>query len=203
MNQPRPKVRLSRAVGIPLTRKCAKYFERRPYPPGVHGRRRRTDSDYKLRLREKQRLRYQYNVSEKQLRRAFDAAVRMPGKAGDNLIALLERRLDAVVHRAGLARSIYQARQLVSHGHFAVDGQKVDIPSYRLRPGQVVEVRERSRQKPPFVLAAAGAQAPDGPTPGYLHVEFTALRTRLVEQPARQQVPVQCDEQMVVEFYSR
>ncbi|MGH3716953.1 MAG: 30S ribosomal protein S4, partial [Micromonosporaceae bacterium] len=170
MNQPRPKVRLSRAVGIPLTRKCAKYFERRPYPPGVHGRRRQTDSDYKLRLREKQRLRYQYNVSEKQLRRAFDTAVRMQGKAGDNLINLLERRLDAVVHRAGLARTIYQARQLVAHGHFAVDGQKVDIPSYRLRPGQVVEARERSRHKPPFVLAAAGAHSPDGPIPAYLQV---------------------------------
>lgn len=203
MNQPRPKVRLSRAVGIPLTRKCVKYLERRPYPPGMHGRRRRTDTDYKLRLREKQRLRYQYNVSEKQLRRAFEAAVRMPGKAGENLISLLERRLDAVVHRAGLARSIYQARQLVAHGHFAVDGQKVDIPSYRLAPGQLLEVRERSRRKPPFVLAAAGAQAPDGPTPAYLQVELPALRARLVDRPARKHVPVRCDEQMVVEFYSR
>ncbi|MGH3739331.1 MAG: 30S ribosomal protein S4 [Micromonosporaceae bacterium] len=203
MNHPRPKVRLSRAVGIPLTRKCTKYFERRPYPPGVHGRRRRTESDYLLRLREKQRLRYQYNVSEKQLRRAFDTAVRMPGKAGENLICLLERRLDAVVHRAGLARTIYQARQLVNHGHFAVDGQKVDIPSYRLRPGQVVEVRERSRTKPPFQLAAAGAQAPDGPVPAYLDAALTELRVRLLAVPTRRQVPVRCDEQMVVEFYSR
>ncbi|KWV34066.1 30S ribosomal protein S4 [Micromonospora rifamycinica] len=202
MNHPRPKVKLSRALGIPLTRKCVRYFERRPYPPGVHGRNRRKTSDYQVRLLEKQRLRHQYNVSESQLRRTFDEAARGAGKTGESLVALLERRLDAVVLRAGLARSVYQARQLVGHGHFTVDGRKVDRPSYRLRPGQVVAVRERSRALPPFQLAAAGAHADDRPRP-YLLVELTGLRATLLREPARHEVPVVCDEQLVVEFYSR
>ncbi|MDT0529527.1 30S ribosomal protein S4 [Micromonospora sp. DSM 115977] len=203
MNQPRPKARLSRALGIPLTRKCVRYFERRPFPPGVHGRQRRKTSDYQVRLLEKQRLRHQYNVSETQLRRAFDEAARSAGKTGESLVALLERRLDAVVHRAGLTRSIYQARQLVAHGHFTVDGRKVDRPSYRLRPGQVVAVRERSRTTLPFQLAAAGANAAEGPGQPYLSVELAELRATLLREPARHEVPVICDEQLVVEFYSR
>lgn len=203
MNHSRPKARLSRALGIALTHKCTKYFERRPYPPGVHGRQRRKPSDYQVRLLEKQRLRHQYNISEAQLRRTFDEAVRRSGKTGENLVGLLERRLDAVVYRAGLARSIYQARQLVAHGHFTVDGVKVDRPSYRLRPGQVVQVRERSRQKPPFQLAAAGAYAGDGPSAPYLSVVLPDLTATLVRAPERGEVPVICDEQLVVEFYSR
>ena len=119
-----------------------KYFERRPFPPGVHGRGRRKASDYQVRLLEKQRLRHQYNISEAQMRKAYDDAHRGEGKTGETMVALLERRLDATVQRAGLARTIYQARQLVAHGHFTVDGKKVDRPSYRLKPGQVVEVRE-------------------------------------------------------------
>ena len=127
MNNSRPKARLSRALGIPLTRKCVKYFERRPFPPGMHGRGRRKASDYQVRLLEKQRLRHQYNVSEAQLRKAYDDAHRSQGKTGENLVALLESRLDATVQRAGLARTVYQARQLVAHGHFTVDGKKVDL----------------------------------------------------------------------------
>ena len=202
MNHPRPKARLSRTLGIPLTRKCVRYFERRPFPPGAHGRTRRKTSDYQVRLLEKQRLRHQYNVSESQLRRAFTEAARRPGKSGENLVALLERRLDAIVLRAGFARTIYQARQLVAHGHIAVDRAKVDRPSYRLRPGQVVTVRERSRAKPPFEIAAAGAHV-DGPTAPYLSVDLAGLRATLLREPTRTEVPVLCDEQLVVEFYSR
>jgi small subunit ribosomal protein S4 len=202
VNNSRPKARLSRALGIALTPKCVKYFERRPFPPGVHGRGRRKTSDYQVRLLEKQRLRHQYNVGESQLRRAFDDAVRAPGKTGDNMVSLLERRLDAVVHRAGLSRTVYQARQLVAHGHFTVDGVKVDRPSYRLRPGQVVEVRPRSRTKPPFQIAATGAHL-DGPTAPYLSTALEELRTTLIREPARPEVPVVCEEQLVVEFYSR
>ncbi|GAB1646062.1 30S ribosomal protein S4 [Krasilnikovia sp. MM14-A1259] len=202
MNNSRPKVRLSRALGIPLTRKCVKYFERRPFPPGVHGRARRKTSDYQVRLLEKQRLRHQYNVSEAQLRRAYDDAHRGSGKTGETMVALLERRLDATVHRAGFARSIYQARQLVAHGHFTVDGRKVDRPSYRLKPGQVVAVRDSSRQKPPFLLAAAGAHV-DGPTAPYLSTELAQLRTTVLREPLRSEIPVLCDEQLVVEFYAR
>jgi small subunit ribosomal protein S4 len=121
----------------------------------MHGRGRRKASDYTVRLMEEQRLRHQYNVSEKQLRAAFDAAVKADGKPGEILVRLLECRLDRVVYRSGLARSVCQARQLVAHGHFTVDSSKVDRPSYRLKPGQVVAVHERSRTKPPFQLAGA------------------------------------------------
>jgi small subunit ribosomal protein S4 len=190
-------------MGIPLTPKATRYFERRPYPPGVHGRRRRNPSDYRLRLLEKQRLRHQYDVRERQLRRVVDEAFRSPGRTGEVLIELLERRLDATVLRAGFARTIYQARQMVSHGHFAVDGQRVDIPSYRLRPGQTVQVRENARDKPPFVLAAAGAHAPAGPIPPYLDVRLPELAVTLTREPRRAEIPVICDEAMVVEFYSR
>jgi small subunit ribosomal protein S4 len=199
----RPKVRISRALGIPLTPKSTRYFERRPYPPGVHGRRRRNPSDYRMRLLEKQRLRHQYDIRERQLRRILHEAVRRPGKTGENLIELLERRLDAVVLRAGFARTIYQARQMVSHGHINVGGRRVDVPSYRLRPGETIEVRETSRDKPPFVVAAAGANAPSGPIPPYLDVRLPELTATLTREPQRAEVPVICDETMVVEYYSR
>ena len=202
MNNSRPKAKLSRALGIPLTRKCVKYFERRPFPPGVHGRSRRKASDYQVRLLEKQRLRHQYNISEAQMRRAYEDAHRAEGKTGEAMVSLLERRLDAVVHRAGLARTVYQARQLVSHGHFTVDGKKVDRPSFRLKPGQVVQVRESSRQKPPFQIAATGAHL-DGPTAPYLSTALEELRTTVLRVPERKEIPVLCDEQLVVEFYAR
>ena len=137
MNTPRPKVRLSRALGIPLTPKCVQYFERRPYPPGEHGRKRRKDSDYSTRLKEKQRLRAQYDISETQLRAAFDRARRSGGKTGEALIQDLESRLDATVLRAGFARTIYQARQFVTHQHVLVNGRRVDRPSYRLQAGRL------------------------------------------------------------------
>ncbi|WP_433302736.1 30S ribosomal protein S4 [Actinoplanes sp. CA-030573] len=202
MNNSRPKAKLSRALGIPLTPKCVKYFEKRPFPPGVHGRARRKSSDYQVRLLEKQRLRHQYNISEAQMRKAYDDAHRAEGKTGEAMVSLLERRLDAVVHRAGLARTIYQARQLVVHGHFTVDGKKVDRPGFRLKPGQVVEVRESSRQKPPFQIAAAGAHL-DGPTAPYLSTALEELRTTVLRVPERKEIPILCDEQLVVEFYAR
>ncbi|MCU7723502.1 30S ribosomal protein S4 [Actinoplanes sp. KI2] len=202
MNNSRPKAKLSRALGIPLTPKCVKYFEKRPFPPGVHGRARRKASDYQVRLLEKQRLRHQYNISEAQMRKAYEDAHRAEGKTGEAMVTLLERRLDAVVHRAGLARTIYQARQLVVHGHFTVDGKKVDRPGFRLKPGQVVQARESSRAKPPFQVAAAGAHL-DGPTAPYLSTALEELRTTLLRVPERREVPVLCDEQLVVEFYAR
>lgn len=202
MNNSRPKAKLSRALGIPLTPKCVKYFERRPFPPGVHGRSRRKPSDYQVRLLEKQRLRHQYNISEAQMRRAYDDAHRGEGKTGENLVSLLERRLDAVVLRAGFTRTIYQARQLVAHGHFRVDGAKVDRPGYRLKPGQVVTVKPASRAKPPFEVAAAGAHLGERGAP-YLSTSIEDLRTTLIRNPVRGEIPVLCDEQLVVEFYAR
>jgi small subunit ribosomal protein S4 len=202
VNNSRPKAKLSRALGIPLTQKTVKYFEKRPFPPGVHGRSRRKTSDYQVRLLEKQRLRHQYNISEAQMRQAYDNAHRGEGKTGETMVSLLERRLDSVVHRSGMARTIYQARQLVVHGHFMVDGKKVDRPSFRLKPGQVVEVRERSREKPPFQIAATGAHL-DGPSAPYLSTAVEELRTTLLRNPERKEIPVLCDEQLVVEFYAR
>jgi small subunit ribosomal protein S4 len=203
VNQPRPKVRKSRALGIPLTPKAVRYFEARPYPPGEHGRGRKQNSDYKVRLLEKQRLRAQYDISETQLNRAYDRARKVQGKTGEALVVELERRLDALVMRAGLARTIYQARQMVVHGHIEVNARKVDRPSFRVRPGDVVAVRERSRAKHPFLVAREGGWAGDGQTPGYLEVNLQALAFRLDREPARREVPVLCDEQLVVEYYAR
>ncbi|MER5456473.1 30S ribosomal protein S4 [Micromonospora sp. NPDC002389] len=202
MNQSRPKIKRSRRLGIPLTPKCVRYFERRPYPPGVHGRARTKESDYKVRLLEKQRLKAQYDLREKQLRLAFERAVGRPGKTGEELVVDLETRLDALVLRAGLARTIYQARQAVTHGHVNVNGRRVDRPSARLRPDDVIAVREGSRAKTPFVVAAAGAHAPERTAP-YLDVDLAGLTARLIRLPQRAEVPVRCDEQLVVEYYSR
>ena len=202
MNNSRPKVKRSRALGIALTPKCQKYLEARPYPPGQHGRGRKQQSDYKLRLMEKQRLRAQYDISEKQLRLAFEAADRRQGKTGEALVADLETRLDAVVLRAGFARTIYQARQAVTHRHLVVNGRRVDRPSFRVRPGDVVSVAERSRGKQPFLVAAAGAHRAEVPV-AYLSVRVEELQAQLVRLPERQEIPVVCDEQLVVEHYSR
>ena len=200
MNTPRPKVRRSRALGIPLTPKCVRYFERRPYPPGEHGRKRRKASDYSTRLLEKQRLRAQYDISETQLRRAFDRARRSGAKTGEALVQDLEFRLDAVVLRAGFARTIYQARQAVTHHHVTVNGRRVDRPSYRVVAGDVVAIAERSRTKDPFLVAASGAHADP---PRYLQVALADLVCRVERVPARDEVPVVCEEQLVVEYYSR
>ncbi|XRQ04805.1 30S ribosomal protein S4 [Actinomadura welshii] len=201
MNNPRPKVRISRALGVPLTPKAVKYFEARPYPPGMHGRARKQESDYKLRLREKQRLRAQYNIREAQLRNAFARAAKSGRKTGDVLLVDLESRLDALVLRAGFARTVYQARQFVVHRHILVNGRRVDRPSYRLRPGDVITVAERSRAMDAFQIAAAGGHAET--VPPYLDVRHDALAARLVRLPERAEIPVICDEQLVVEHYSR
>ena len=133
----RRQVRLSRALGIALTPKAQRIFEKRPYAPGEHGRdRRRTESDYAVRMREKQRLRAQYGISEKQLRAAYEKATRTAGQTGNAMLTDLETRLDNLVLRAGIARTTAQARQFVVHRHILVDGNIVDRPSYRVKPGQ-------------------------------------------------------------------
>ncbi|MFF8248816.1 30S ribosomal protein S4 [Streptomyces griseus] len=202
-NQSRPKVKKSRALGIALTPKAVKYFEARPYPPGEHGRGRKQNSDYKVRLLEKQRLRAQYDISERQMARAYDRAKKAEGKTCEALVVELERRLDALVLRSGIARTIYQARQMVVHGHIEVNGGKVDKPSFRVRPDDIVQVRERSRSKVPFQVAREGGYDTDGETPRYLQVNLKALAFRLDRDPNRKEIPVICDEQLVVEYYAR
>jgi small subunit ribosomal protein S4 len=196
-----PKVKLSRKLGIALTPKAQKYMERKPYPPGQHGpeKRRAKLSDYGRQLLEKQRLRFQYNVHERQLRRYYEEASRMPGNTADNLIQLLERRLDALVLRAGFARTIYAARQYVRHGHIEVNGRKVDVPSYRVNVNDVISVREKSRRIPDIQEAVRNA----GQAPPYLEVSKADFSVRLLYIPPREEIPVICEVPMVVEFYSR
>lgn len=200
----RSKTRLSRALGIPLTPKAAKYLEKRPYAPGEHGRtKRKTDSDYAVRLREKQRLRAQYGIREKQLRIVFNEARRTKGLTGENLVELLEMRLDALVLRAGIARTTAQARQLVVHRHILVDGQLVDRPSFRVKPGQLIHVKPSSEGLEPFQVAAAGGHVDLLPkTPAYLEVELDKLQARLIRRPKRAEVPVTAEVQLVVEYYA-
>jgi small subunit ribosomal protein S4 len=201
----RRQVRLSRALGLALTPKAVKHFEKRPYPPGEHGRaRRRTESDYAVRLREKQRLRAQYGLREKQMARAFDDAKKTPGLTGEALVENLEQRLDALVLRSGFARTILQARQVVVHRHVLVDGKIVDRPSFQVKPGQTLQIKPKSQTTVPFQVAAAGAHRDVLPAvPGYLDVQLEKLSAVLTRRPKRVEVPVTCEVQLVVEYYSR
>ena len=201
----RGKVKLSRALGVALTPKAARYMEKRPYAPGEHGRtKRRTDSDYAVRLREKQRLRAQYGIREAQLKIVFNEARKASGLTGENLVELLEQRLDALVLRAGFARTIQQARQLVVHRHIMVDGKRVDVPSFRVKEGQMIHVHERSEKMVPFQISATGAHQEVLPAvPGYLNVEIEKLQATLTRRPKRAEVPVTCEENLVVEYYAR
>jgi small subunit ribosomal protein S4 len=201
----RRQVRLSRALGIALTPKAVKHFEKRPYAPGEHGRsRRRTESDYAVRLREKQRLRAQYALREKQMRRAYDEARKDPGLTGEAMVEALETRLDALVLRAGFARTILQARQAVVHRHILVDGKIVDRPSFKVQPGQTLQVKPKSQTTVPFQVAAAGSHRDVLPAvPGYLDVQLEKLSAQLTRRPKRAEVPVTCEVQLVVEYYAR
>ena len=157
MNMRGPKVRISRQLGIEMTPKAGKCMKRRSFPPGQHGEGKDKFgkwSEYKRHLIEKQRLRAQYNVEEKQTAEYVKRAMRQQGNPADNIIRMFETRLDAVVYRAGLARTIYSAQQLVSHGHVLINGKKVDIPSQHVKVNDVVSVKEKSRQIQPFVEAA-------------------------------------------------
>ena len=179
--------------------KCA--IERRPYPPGQHGRGRIKESEYLVQLREKQKARRIYGVLEKQFRRYYEEATRAKGVTGTRLLQLLELRLDNVVYRGGLAMSRDQARQFVTHGHFQVNGRKVDIPSYRAKAGDVVEVRERSRSVGRIVEAAAFAAGRN--IPDWVILEAGELKISVVSEPARELIDVPVQEQMIVELYSK
>ena len=176
-------------------------IEIRPYPPGEHGRGRQKDSEYLLQLREKQKARRIYGVLEKQFRSYYEEANRRTGKTGDNLLQLLERRLDNVVYRAGFAHSRDMARQLVKHGHFTVNGRKVDIPSYLIAENDIVEVREGSRELTPFVIARA--EAGSRGVPAWLEVITNQLRVLVHALPSRQVIDTPVQEQLIVELYSK
>jgi small subunit ribosomal protein S4 len=181
------------------TKKCA--FERRPSPPGQHGVRRRKVGEFGLQLREKQKVRRVYRVLERQFRNYFLEASKHSGVTGEYLLRMLELRLDNVVYRLGLALSRDQARQLVSHGHFAVNGRPTNIPSYQLKPGDRVEVREIRRGREPFKLAKENLRSHQAPE--WLSVDAATLAGAVVDVPRRDQMPLDLNEQLVVEYYSR
>jgi small subunit ribosomal protein S4 len=180
------------------TKKCS--FERRPTPPGQHGVRRRKVGEYGLQLREKQKVRRTYGVLERQFRNYFIEAESRPGVTGESLLRSLELRLDNVVYRMGLASSRPQARQLVGHGHFTVNGRVTNISSYRLKPGDRVAVRESHRSREPFKIAAANRSTNP---PEWLSVEPGGLGASIAALPRRDQMPLDLNEQLVVEYYSR
>src|SRR3989440_1485904 len=168
-----PATRISRRLNTDLVGGDAA-FERRPYPPGQHGRARIKQSEYLLQLQEKQKAKYSYGVLEKQFRRYYEEAVNRQGKTGDNLLQILESRLDNVVYRAGLARTRRQARQLVSHGHFLVNGQRVNVPSYQVTKFDIIDVKPKSLPTLPFEVAKATFG--DRPIPAWLQVVPSNLR---------------------------
>jgi small subunit ribosomal protein S4 len=181
------------------SKKCA--VERRPSPPGQHGVRRRKMSEYGTHLREKQKIRRVYSIMERQFKGYFDVARSRPGVTGENLLRLLELRLDNVVYRMGFATSRAQARQLVNHGHFSVNGRPTDVASYQLRPGDRIEVRETRRSLEPFKIARASMGAAQRPE--WLTVEPERLAGQVTSLPRRDQMPLELNEQLVVEYYSR
>ena len=176
-------------------------IEIRPYPPGMHGRARTKESEYLLQMREKQKAARIYGVLEKQFRGYYEEAHRTSGKTGENLLRILETRLDNVVYRAGFAKSRDMARQLVRHGHLTVNGVKVDIPSYRVREKDIIEVRERSHELTPFVVARA--EAGERTVPAWLESIPTQLRILVHSLPARQVIDTPVQEQLIVELYSK
>lgn len=181
--------------------KCA--IEKRNFPPGQHGKDRKPKIvGYGLQLREKQKTRRYYQLIETQFRNLFEKAAKMRGITGENMLGLLERRLDNAIYRMGFGTSRAQARQIVRHGHIAVNGHKVSIPSFTLKPNDVIEVREKSRNNP-TVLSARDATA-HAPTPNWMEVDRDALKARVLSLPKREElVQIQINEQLIVELYSK
>jgi small subunit ribosomal protein S4 len=176
-------------------------IEIRPYPPGEHGRNRPKESEYLLQVREKQKARRVYGVLERQFHTYYDEASRTRGRTGEALLQILESRLDNVLYRAGFAKSRDMARQLVGHGHVLVNGRKVDIPSYRVNEADIVEVRPKSRELTPFVVARA--EAGERPVPAWLEVIPDKMRILVHSLPVRAQIDTQVQEQLIVEYYSK
>lgn len=182
-----------------FTDKCA--IERRQYPPGQHGQRRRKLSEYGMQLREKQRAKSMYGVLEKQFRKYFTMADQMKGVTGDNLLILLERRLDNMVYRMGFARSRDQARQLVCHGHFSVNGRRVDIPSFLVRQGDTVGVVEKSRKSATITESMEAVERRG--VPEWLMLEKDKFQAKVMAYPSRDQLTMPINEQLIVELYSK
>ncbi|HIB67136.1 MAG TPA: 30S ribosomal protein S4 [Phycisphaerales bacterium] len=196
--------KMSRRLGIGLTEKGRKILEKRPYPPGQHGQsRRRKESEYSRQLTEKQKLRFLYRLSEKQFKRLFDKAKRQGGPTGENLLVLLEKRLDNVVYRARLAKTRAQARQLVAHGHITVNGRKSKTPAMQIRAGDEVKVRSQSENRPYFTELKASGYMDMEHGLEWLQTEPSELTVKVVQEPTHEDGEQLADVQAIIEFYSR
>lgn len=195
-----PRHKICRRLGVAVCGRPNCPVEKRPYPPGEHGRARRRETEYQVRLAEKQKLRAIYGVGERQFRKYFAQATRHRGVTGEALIQSLETRLDSLVLRLGFALSQRQARQIVSHGHVRVDGRRVDVPSAAVRPGQRVELSEKARTMIPVREALEVSPDP----PGYLSRDASAMAGTLERMPERSEIPlpVEINERLIVEHYS-
>jgi small subunit ribosomal protein S4 len=200
-----PKAKHMRRFGeVLISRpKYQRILEKRPYPPGDHGKEKQyrsgRRSDYAMQLDEKQKLSFIYNIRERQMRRYFMKARRLPGATGDNLLILLERRLDNMVLRAGFAATVWAARQMVVHGHVLINGRRLDLPSYSVRPGDVISLKESMRRN----VHVEEALASMGTPPTYVRVEPEKFEATFVRIPERKEIPVMIQEQLIVEFYTR
>ncbi|MGL4367161.1 MAG: 30S ribosomal protein S4 [Brevinemataceae bacterium] len=198
-----PKVRISRYLGIAITKKAAKIMEKKPYGPGQAAATKKFRgkmSVHKTQLLEKQKIRAQYNISEKQMRDTYYEAARLEGNTVELLAQLLERRLDAFVYRAGFAPTIYAARQAVSHGHFLVNGKKVNIPSYRIKSTDIISVKEKSKNKDIFIKSLG-----DGAIviPAYIERDTSKMEAKFTYFPTRTEIPIIGDIPLIIEYYSR
>ena len=202
-----PVEKIERRFGVSLNLKGERRLagksalEKRPYAPGQHGQRRKKLSEYGLQLNEKQKAKFMYGVSEKQMRALFKEAKRREGNTGYNLVSLLEQRLDNVVYRMGFASTRRFARQLVNHGHILVDGNRVDIPSYRVKPGQKIEIREKSKTNPQVVRAIELTNQ-TGLAP-WVDIDAEKVFGIFTRLPEREEVVIPVEERLIVELYSK
>ena len=202
-NRTRAKYKIDRRLRVNLWGRPKSPFNSREYGPGLHGQRRRKQSDYGLQLQAKQKLKGYYgNISERQFRRYYIEANLRKGDTSENLLALLERRLDAVVYRMKLVPTVFSSRQFINHGHILVNSKRVNIPSYKVKDGDVIEVKEKSRDLP-LVLEAAGS--PERDVPDYVEVDHGKMRGTFLRQPGLADVPYPAlmEPNLVIEYYSR
>lgn len=203
LKRPSAKHKIDRRMGCNLWGRPKSPYNKRQTGPGQHGAQRGKLSDYGLQLRAKQKLRgYYANIGERQFRRYYQEAMRLRGDSGQNLIALLERRLDAVIYRAKFVPTVFAARQFVNHGHVTVNGKRVNIPSYQVKDGDVIEVREKAKQ---LALVQQALESPERDFPTYIEVDAKARKATYLRAPKLEDVPyaAQMEPQLVIEFYSR
>jgi small subunit ribosomal protein S4 len=201
--RPTTKYKIDRRLGVNLWGRAKSPFNKREYAPGQHGQNKKKPTDYGIQLLAKQKLKgYYANIGERQFFRYYVEAMRRKGDSGQNMVELLERRLDAAVYRMKITPTIFSARQFVNHGHVKVNGKRVTIPSYSLKDGDVLEVKEKSRSLPLYLLAI---EAKDREVPGYLEVDHKAGTGKFIRGPKLEEIPypVHMEPNLIIEFYSR